>query len=589
MSVVLYLMIFIIIILFISVILLMQNISKLNNIKQLYEGKIEAYERLLDCSHDLFWIKDREYRLQFVNEEYKKLFPAVSDFVGMTDHDLAEKFLADGYRADDEKVMSSARELHYQENDKGVSWFESTKIPVFKGKDRKVVGCAGIARNITDFKAQESKVYELEHLDYLSGLTNRYSFVTEGKKHIEQCISEGRNVYLVLVHVDRFCNINALNGLKIGDELLRFVSFELRKVAKNFQTQISRVGGDDFCFVMDNNPKHNDVAKLVEQIQLVFSKPFEVAGMHVNLSCSIGVCGTKNNEISGFEYLYRNVELCMHIAKQKNKNRVTYYEDIEVDQMLRKLSIELELSFAMQNDEFYIVYQPKIDVESGKYIGSESLLRWKNKKLGELAPLEFIESATQMKLMVEIGYWQIEKTITQNLEWGACGYHMMPISINLNETQFFDDNLTRKLSELLVKYNYPGDLIEFEISERNFIIDNNSACRILSELHELGVKISIDDFGVDFFSMFNIAKLDIDCIKINQQYLDRLGCEQNNLDIVKSIIALINKHNIKLMVSNVEKAEDIRNVKNLKINAAQGFYYKKPMFSDEFSIYLKNI
>ena len=585
-SVLLFLTIFLLIILFICIILLIRKVYSQNDLIEEQAGKISAYERLMDCSHDLYWIKDRNYRLQFVNKEYKKLFPTVDDFVGKTDHDLVDAVLADGYKAGDEKVMSSGQEFPYQENDKGELWFESIKIPVFKGTDRLVVGCAGMAHNITENKVQEVRVYELEHLDYLSGLANRYSFVTEYRNRIDNSIKEGLNVGLVLLHIDRFSNVNALNGFDAGDELLRKISFELRKVAKEFKLQLSSVGGDDFGFVVDNNPQRSDVIRLIRKLQAVFSSPFELSGLHLNLSCSIGVSIAPENADS-FEVLYRNAELCMHVAKQKNKNKVTFYEDIDAELILKNLAIEFELSFALAREEFYIVYQPKIDLKTGKTIGSEALLRWHNERLGEVAPLEFLDIASRMRNIIEIGYWQIEKIITQNLEWGACGYHMLPIAVNLNETQFFDENLTKTVSELLIKYNYPGNLIEFEISENNFVSDCTKSCRILRELHDLGIKVSIDDFGIDFFSMLNIAKLDVDCVKINRQYLASLGLEQHEQEMLKAIIEAINKSKIDLMVSNVEQQDELEQIKKLQIGMAQGFLYKEPLSSVDYESYLR--
>ena len=524
--------------------MLIRKVYSQNDLIEEQAGKISAYERLMDCSHDLYWIKDRNYRLQFVNKEYKKLFPTVDDFVGKTDHDLVDAVLADGYKAGDEKVMSSGQEFPYQENDKGELWFESIKIPVFKGTE------------------------------------------TEYRNRIDNSIKEGLNVGLVLLHIDRFSNVNALNGFDAGDELLRKISFELRKVAKEFKLQLSRVGGDDFGFVVDNNPQRSDVIRLIRKLQAVFSSPFELSGLHLNLSCSIGVSIAPENADS-FEVLYRNAELCMHVAKQKNKNKVTFYEDIDAELILKNLAIEFELSFALAREEFYIVYQPKIDLKTGKTIGSEALLRWHNERLGEVAPLEFLDIASRMRNIIEIGYWQIEKIITQNLEWGACGYHMLPIAVNLNETQFFDENLTKTVSELLIKYNYPGNLIEFEISENNFVSDCTKSCRILRELHDLGIKVSIDDFGIDFFSMLNIAKLDVDCVKINRQYLSSLGLEQHEQEMLKAIIEAINKSKIDLMVSNVEQQDELEQIKKLQIGMAQGFLYKEPLSSVDYESYLR--
>lgn len=578
----LFLLILVVIILVLFIRLTIKQKKRIENLA----STVEALETLLDRSTDLYWLKDRNYRLTFVNNAYKKLFPNVKDFIGKTDHDLAESFLADGYRADDEKVMSTGEEFHYQENDKGHIWFETTKIPIFQGANREVIGCGGTAKNITDLKAQETKVYELEHLDYLSGLSNRYSFVNEYKDYIDQLIREGKPVMLVMINIDYFSKLNAINGFGIGDQLIRKVSFEIRNLTREFKIKLARVDGDEFCIIMDENPLQNDLAHLISKVQEIFKAPFNVEGENYYLRASIGATIAPNDG-NTFDRLYRNVELALRDAKTKNHNKSTYYADLDAKQLLKILAIEVELATALKNDEFYIVFQPKIDINIGKNIGAEALLRWKNNRLGELTPLEFIDIASRLRYIIDIGYWMIEKTITQNLEWGSCGYTMNPISINLDTTQFFDPNLSKVISELIIKYNYPANLIEFEISENNFIADYSNSCRIVQELHQLGVRISIDDFGLDFVNILKINKFDIDCIKINRQYLEQASNDQKNRTLLKSIVDSINDCKIVLMVSNVENPDELDRIKDLHIDLAQGYYYKKPLQSKEFAAFLK--
>ncbi len=571
--------------LLVVVYLLVKNVRLQSHVDEL-NYKVKAYENIMNHTPDIIWLKGTDLKLQFVNNSYHKLFPLVDNFVGLTDDDLADKFLADGYRRDDEYVINNSKEYRYQENDRGNVWFETVKMPILNEKNE-VVGCAGIAHDITDRKDKELKIYEMEHLDYLTGLGNRQSLVTNYPHILSSALAQGVDTYLIMISIDNFKMINSSYGFSCGDEILRQFSFRLRSFVKNLKARLARVAGDEFCMVVENTHNKNNINDIVENLRRSIRDPFAVNNYVLSIECSIGVsCAPQNSR--DFEELFKYAELCVRAGKKKVRHSTVFYSDISNGLVVRNVKIECEMLNALKNNELSIVYQPKINADDNTLLGTEALIRWNNPRLGEIEPCEFIPLAEDNGIIIEFGYWIIEKCITQNLEWAACGYEMKPISINLTRKQFLDNNLINVLAQLFSKYNYPSHLVEFETTERIFS-ENYSQARITAEaLHNLGVSLTIDDFGTSFANMIGITTLCVNTLKLKRTFVQDIDSNLGKQEVVRTIYNLSKRFELSLIAEGVETSREFNKITGIGIKSIQGFYYSKPLFPNDFENYITN-
>ncbi len=546
--------------------------------------RTRAYEDIMNHTRDIIWLKGVDLKLQFVNKSYYHLFPLVDNFIGLTDDDLVDKFLADGYRRDDEYVIKTGKEYRYQENDKGNIWFETVKIPV-KDEHGRVIGCAGIAHDITDRKEKEIKIYELEHLDYLTGLGNRQSLVLNYPKILEAALNAGVDTYLIMICIDNFKMINASYGFLAGDEILRQFSIKLRNFVKNLKSKVARIGGDEFSVVIENHHHSFNITDAVENLKRMINEPFDLGGNLLTLDCSIGI-SVSPGDTKNFEDMFKFAELCVRHSKKKCRHQVVYYSDIAGSVETRNAKIECEMLGAIKNGEFYVVYQPKINSEDDSLLGTEALIRWHNRSLGDIEPGEFISLAEENGVIIEIGYWIIEKCITQNLEWGACGYDMKPISINLTRRQFLDPNLINVVANLCSKYNYPTNLLEFETTESIFSADYPLAKSMAESLHELGISLILDDFGTSFSNMIEITSLCINTLKLKRTFVRDIDSNLGKQEVVRTIYNLSRRFDLLLIAEGVETSREFNKITGIGIKSIQGFYYSKPLSPNEFEQFI---
>ncbi len=546
--------------------------------------RVRAYEEIMNHTRDIVWLKGLDLKLQFVNKSYYHLFPLIDNFIGLTDDDLVDKFLADGYRRDDEYVIKTGKEYRYQENDKGNVWFETVKLPV-KDELGKVTGCAGIAHDITDRKEKEIKIYEMEHLDYLTGLGNRQSLVLTYPKILEAALNAGVDTYLIMVCMDNFKMINASYGFMAGDEILRQFSCRLRTFINNLKSKVARVGGDEFCIVIENHHHNFNITEAVENLRRIIDEPFDLNGSLINITCSIGI-STAPGDTKNFEDMFKYAEICIRLSKKKGRHIVMYYSDIAGSVEARNVKIECEMLGAIKNGEFKVVYQPKINADDNTLLGTEALIRWHNSTLGDIEPREFIPLAEENGVIIEMGYWIIEKCITQNLEWGACGYDMKPISVNLTKKQFLDPNLISAVAGLCSKYNYPTGLIEFETTESIFSADYPLAKKTAQALHELGISLTLDDFGTSFSNMIEITSMCINTLKLKRNFVRDIDSNLGKQEVVRTLYNLSKRFDLHLIAEGVETSREFNKITGIGIKSIQGFYYSRPLPPNEFEQYI---
>lgn len=545
---------------------------------------IRFFEQTLDHSPDIIWLKDRELRIIYVNSAYRKLFPHIKDFTGLTDEELSDRFLADGYRRDDEFVIKSGKDYRYQENDKGTLWFETVKFPLFSLAGP-VTGCGGIARNITDRKNEELMNYEMEHVDFLTGVSNRQSLMSSYPEKLALAVSKHIETALFEINLANFRLFNVTHGYQNGDMVLRTISFRLRSFCQEYKSCLSRTGGDSFGVIIEDVANPEEIADKLNNLVKI---PINLGSETVEVSASISMV-TAPGDTSNFEDMCKKSEVCIQYNRINGLHQITPYSSIHKDFVFSEPLLESDLCEAIDQKMLTLVYQPKINADTHAHIGSEALLRWNSRRFGDVSPRKFIPLAEASGSIYRLGYWVIEKCIKQNIDWSNCGYEMKPISINLTQKQFLDQNLIDVVRELLNKYNYAPELLEFETSEIVFNAYPEESARIASELHEMGIKICLDDFGNSFSNMVSVTSNSVDSIKLDDRFVRDIDSDVAKKEIVRTIYELCKRYGLQVIAEGVETKNELARISGIGINSIQGFYYTKPMIPRDFEQFICSV
>ncbi len=438
--------------------------------------------------------------------------------------------------------------------------------------------------DITERKQMEETIRQMAYFDSLTGLPNRNLLNDRLAVALAHAIRNNEQVAIMFLDLDNFKTINDTLGHEAGDQLLQLVAHRLRDLLRKEDT-VARMGGDEFIILIPHLKKTNDAAKLAQKILETLGPPIRIEGHDLYIRCSIGIAifPTDGTEI---KTLLKNSDLAMYRAKEKGKNTFELYTSSMNNRAMERLCIERNLRKGLDNDEFDLFYQPKINLTTGQVAGLEALLRWENPELGFVMPDQYITIAEETRLIIEIGYWMIEKACRQSRVWKEKGWPLIPIAINLSALQFNHPLLIQKIEEMLAKESLSPEYMEIEITESILMRDTKLAISNLNKLKELGIKIAIDDFGTGYSSLNYLKNLPIDFLKIDKTFIQEYSLPKNSA-ITRAIVALAQSLKLKTIAEGVESEEQKKFLINLECNEAQGFLFCKPLSEKEILEYLE--
>ena len=425
----------------------------------------------------------------------------------------------------------------------------------------------------------ENKIQFLAYHDELTGLPNRRYFNECITKLIKNISDEEEYFVVMFLDLDNFKFVNDTYGHKAGDTLLIHYSSYISKVIRRNDI-LARIGGDEFLILITNLSRANEENKnLIEllsyKIQNVFNEPFLIDDKENYITTSIGIaCYPDDGMDAGT--LIMNADIAMYEAKNCGKNNAKICTQEIKDKMVFKVKLRNSLYTALSKEELIVYYQPQINIKLNRIVGFEALLRWKLNNENFIPPTKFIPLAEETGLIVPIGYWVIKTACTTLLKWQRIDPYLS-IAINLSVNQLNESKFVNIVESIIKESGINPSFLEFEVTERIILKGNEIAEKNLEELKKLGVKISLDDFGMEYSSFMNIKKLPIDKIKIAMEFIQELNI--NNIDnaIVNSIIEL--SHNLRLSVvaEGVETLEQLEYLRVIQCDDVQGYYFYKPM------------
>jgi len=435
-----------------------------------------------------------------------------------------------------------------------------------------------------DLERETNRLAFMATHDDLTGLPNR-SLLND---RLEQVIADSRRnntkAAVLFLDLDQFKIINDSLGHSTGDKLLQMVgeriSFQLRE-----DDVVSRFGGDEFVVVISDFEHMLDLSNIAEKLLFIIKQPYIIDGYDLSITSSIGIsiC-PEDSDVA--ETLIQNADSAMYQSKNLGRNAFQFHTKDIRDQVLRKLQLEEALRKALEEQQFLLYYQPKVNLKTNEIYGIEALIRWQHPEMGIVSPLEFIPLAEETGLIMDIGEWVIEEACRQMKQWSEQYPWLKNMAINLSVRQFQQKDLCQQIEGIMHEQKVDSAKIDFEITESMIMGDVEAAIRVLAQLRALGVSISIDDFGTGYSSLSYLKHLPADTLKIDRAFVNDLVNDKNDQAITKSIIALATNLNLNVIAEGIEDAEQAAMLTAMGCHYAQGYYFSRPLPAADFTLLL---
>jgi len=432
---------------------------------------------------------------------------------------------------------------------------------------------------------RDEKLYRQAHYDFLTGLPNRQLFDDRLQQHIIRVRRNNEKTALLYVDLDRFKNINDSLGHASGDLLLRKVAERMRNAVRETDT-VSRLGGDEFVILLTSVSSPKDVRYIVENLIEEISKPYSINGREIFINASVGIViypedGKDNKE------LLAHADAAMYHAKESGRGRYMFYEESMNREIIRRIEMETALRHALERNEFFLLYQPQIDLVSGKVMAIEALIRWNHPKLGIVKPSQFIPIAEESGLIEPIGEWVLEKSCmnfrrmqTQNLAPGT-------LAVNISSRQFMRGNFIELVENIILESGISPNELELEITESLLLDESINTRSMFNRLGAMGVKLAIDDFGTGYSSLGYLKRFPIHTLKIDRAFTRDIPADNQATTLTLSIIAMAHALNMLVVAEGVETGEQLELLRKNHCDFVQGNYFSEPLTIEELFIFLR--
>ena len=429
-------------------------------------------------------------------------------------------------------------------------------------------------------KRAEEKAIRLAHFDEITGLPNRFLFNQYLTKSLVYAESNRAGLAVLFLDLDRFKNINDTFDHAAGDRVLKNVAQRLKHCISGSDT-IARVGGDEFMLLLDRYKSPRELTDIADSLLLAAAAPFEINGQELQLSASIGIA-VYPEDGNDVQMLVKNADIAMYRAKHNGKNNYQFYAAEMNVHTIERLAYEAQLRHALDNREFVVHYQPKIDIRTGKISGAEALVRWNHPESGELLPASFIGLAEEAGLIGKIGMQVLDIACRDILAFCTASKNFGRIAINLSGTQFRDEFLVRELQKVVDFWKVDPSNIEFEITEGMVMQNHDQAIAHMDALKAAGFTLSIDDFGTGYSSLAYLKRFPVNSVKIDRSFIEDIPDDPNDTAIVLAIVAMAHTLGLKVIAEGVESEIQLQTLTECHCDEYQGFYFAKALPEAEF-------
>jgi diguanylate cyclase (GGDEF)-like protein len=417
---------------------------------------------------------------------------------------------------------------------------------------------------------------QIAQTDPLTSLPNRVALTRKLEDAVRRAGNDTSRVAVLFVDLDFFKNFNDSLGHESGDAVLRTVAERLRTVARQ-EDFVARFGGDEFVVVLPKLgfQRAEEVAtQVAEDMLKSLMQPLELAGSRINMPASIGIAVYPQDGRTPAE-LIKNADAAMYAAKQAGRNRIERFADTNAQPVAMRNKLEGEIRRAIAAEEFFLVFQPQVDISTGSPVGVEALLRWRHPTRGIVGPMEFVPAAEQSGLIHQLGQRALEMACEQFKLWQQ--RDIFPrMSVNVSAKQLEDPFWLESVRETIEQTKIPAQFLDLEITESMLVNNPDRVIETLSELNRLGVTLTLDDFGTGYSSLSYLTRLPFDTIKIDRSFMHDVELASRR-SIVQAIVAVAHSLELRVIAEGVESPLQLGVLRDLKVEEGQGYYFSKPL------------
>ena len=436
-------------------------------------------------------------------------------------------------------------------------------------------GAVIVFHDVSVARALGAEMSHLAQHDTLTNLPNRTLMQDRLTQAIATASRKDSRIAVLFLDLDGFKNINDSLSHATGDRLLQLVAKRLLAAVRTSDT-VCRLGGDEFVILLSEVAHAGDAGVKAGKILSALSAPFEIEQVTLRVTGSIGV-STYPEDGQSAELLIRNADLAMYQAKEKGRSNYQFFEKGMNVRAVERQSIEGDLRFALERDEFVMHYQPKIDLKTGEITGVEALVRWQHPERGLVGPLQFISIAEDCGLMLPIGKWVLRESCRQAKAWQDTGLPPIDMAVNVSSVEFRNDEFLESVSTILTETRLEPRYLELELTESVLMQHAEFSVPLLQKLKAMGLRLAIDDFGTGYSSLSYLRQFPIDTLKVDQSFIHEINADTDEATIISAVINMGCRMKHRVIAEGVETAEQLAFLRAHGCDEGQGYYFARPM------------
>ncbi|GAB3550696.1 hypothetical protein GCM10027343_34070 [Noviherbaspirillum agri] len=558
--------------------------------RRLAEESLRLRNRALQASVNAIIITDLTGCIEYANPAFERITGfSLRETLGrncrfLQADDTQQTGIVAMRQAIQDRAEASVLLRNYRKDGK-LFWNDVHIAPV-RGPDGRVTHFVGVLNDVTEIKHYEEQLERQANFDTLTSLANRNVLKDRIRQAIASARRDGSFVTVGFMDLDNFKFINDSLGHNIGDELLKRVAERLVGCLRD-QDTIARYGGDEFAFVLVGQRDEKSIASLMERLLKTVDRPLMINGHKLFVSCSIGLSFFPKDG-RDVDTLLKNADAAMYRAKEHGRNNFQFYTPAMNKRVTERLSLESRLRQALEEDEFALHYQPKVDLRSGEIVGAEALLRWYPGDGSLISPATFIPLAEETGLIVPIGEWVLYTACAQTRTLQEAGLPPLRVAVNISARQFAPKPLVTLVRQALDASGLDASMLELELTESLVMQNPEEVIKVLLDLKDMGLRLAIDDFGTGYSSLSYLQRFPVDRLKIDQSFVQDIGADPNDAIIARAVIALGHNLGMSVVAEGVSSTEQLSFLRENGCDEMQGYLFSQAVPVEELTMLLKD-